>query len=119
MLRPAACKLENRGRILCHGPDNIGQVYIRANQTLKLGGPEYIDCFAPDIAGSLVFTETDEPRVAQMTVAGPFEEFELSDQHRLQPTAVCHLRLRQSLSPTAALGLRQIGERTVGDLERP
>src|SRR4051812_9795051 len=55
--------------------------------------------------------------MSKVIVPGPFEEFELTDEHGLQPLAVGHLRLRQSLPPTAALRLRQVRERTLADLQ--
>ncbi len=53
-----------------------------------------------------------------MIVIGPFHELELADQGRLQPSAVRHFLLRESLSPTAAARFREIDEWTVGDFER-
>src|SRR3954470_12947091 len=55
--------------------------------------------------------------MSQMVLSGPFEKFELSDEHGLQPAAVGHLRLRQSLSPAAALQLREIRKRAVGNFK--
>ena len=55
--------------------------------------------------------------MTEVIVAGPFQELELPHQYRLQPAATRHLRLRQSLSPSAALLFRQIHERAVANLE--
>ena len=52
-----------------------------------------------------------------MVVPGPFEKFELTDEHRLQPPAFRHLGLREPLSPTAAPLFGKVHERAVGDLK--
>ena len=52
-----------------------------------------------------------------MIVAGPLEELELADKHRLQPLAFRHLRLGQALTPSAASRLREVGEWAFADLE--
>lgn len=52
-----------------------------------------------------------------MIVAGPLEEFDLGNQHRLEPAALGHLRLGESLAPPAASRFRQIGKGTVGNLQ--
>jgi hypothetical protein len=44
--------------------------------------------FPSHISGSLVFTQPNKIRVPQVILARPFNEFELSDQHRLQRPAV-------------------------------
>jgi hypothetical protein len=38
--------------------------------------------FAPDLLGGLVLTKTDELRVTEMIVGGPFKEIDLCDQDR-------------------------------------
>src|SRR5205814_9954242 len=55
--------------------------------------------------------------MSQMIIAGPFEEFELTDEHWLQPLAFGHLRLRESLAPSTTLRLRQVHERALVDLK--
>src|SRR2546425_1179634 len=53
----------------------------------------------------------------QVMLARPFEKLELPDEYRLQPDAFGHLRLRQTLTPSAALGFRKIGKWTLVDLK--
>src|SRR5687767_14681747 len=55
--------------------------------------------------------------MAQVILAGPFEELDLGDQHRLQPSAVLHLGGRQTRTPATALRLWQIHERAILDFE--
>ena len=65
----------------------------------------------------LVLAQAHELRMPQVIVGCPFEELELTDEHRLQPLAFRHLRFRQALSPSTALRLRQVRERALVDLE--
>jgi hypothetical protein len=64
--------------------------------------------FAPDVPCSLVFTQPDETGMSEVIFAGPFQELELSDEFRLQPTAVGHFGLRQALTPSTALRFGQV-----------
>src|SRR5688572_15107098 len=73
--------------------------------------------FAPDVLRRLVLAQRDEPAVPEMVVRRPFHEFELTHQCWLQPATIDHLRLRQSLTPPAAPGLRKIGEWAPGNLQ--
>ena len=43
-----------------------------------------------DVFRSLVVSETHEPRVPQMVLSGPFNEFELPHEHWFQPAAIHH-----------------------------
>ncbi len=52
-----------------------------------------------DVFRSLVVSQTDEPRVPQMVLQGPFNEFELTDEHRFQPPAIDHLLRGQACTP--------------------
>ena len=49
-----------------------------------------------DVFWSLVVSETHEPRVPQMVLSGPFNEFELPHEHRFQPPAIDHFLRRQA-----------------------
>ncbi len=55
--------------------------------------------------------------MAQVILAGPFEKFELTDEDRLQPLAVRHLRLREALAPPTTPRLRQVHKGALIDLE--
>ena len=72
---------------------------------------------APDLLGGFVVAQRNELGVAQVIFARPLQELDLRDQHRLQPTAVLHLRRRQARTPSAALRLREIHERAILDFQ--
>src|SRR5687768_7390415 len=55
--------------------------------------------------------------MAQVIFAGPLQELELANEHGLQPHALDHLRLGQSLSPTSALRLWKVREWALVDLK--
>src|ERR1700682_5167929 len=71
-----------------------------------------------DVFRSLVVSETHEPRVPQMVLSGPFNEFELPHEHRFQPPAIDHFLRGQAGTPASGLRFGQIREWTSGDLER-
>jgi hypothetical protein len=73
--------------------------------------------FADDILRLLVFTQANELGMPQVIVRSPFEELEMADEHWLQPRAFRHLRFRQTLTPSSASRLGEIGERAFADLE--
>src|SRR6267378_3152594 len=71
-----------------------------------------------DVVRSLVVSQTHEPRVTQMVLPGPFDEFELPHELRFQPAAIDHLLRRQAGTPSSALRSAQIRERTGSDFEK-
>src|ERR1700680_3202178 len=71
-----------------------------------------------DVFRSLVVSETHEPRVPQMVISGPFNEFELPHEHRFQPPAIDHFLRGQAGTPASGLRFGQIREWTSRDLER-
>src|SRR5882672_11607396 len=73
-----------------------------------------------DVVRSLVVSQTHEPRVTQMVLPGPFDEFELPHELRFQPAAIDHLHLlrREAGTPSSGLRFGQIRERTSGDFEK-
>jgi hypothetical protein len=60
-----------------------------------------------------------KPRMPEVLVRCPFQEFELPHQDRLEPPAVFHLRGGQPLAPSSSPRLRQIRERTHRRLKPP
>src|SRR4051812_9576601 len=60
--------------------------------------------------GLLVLAKADEPAVSKVTIRRPLDRFELPDQQTLKPTAVLHLRSRQSRTPSAGLPFRKVCE---------
>ena len=72
---------------------------------------------ASRVAGPLVVPKRYEPRVAQVIIGSPFDEFKLTHEHGPEPPAVSHLRRGQALTPSPRPRLRQIGERTLRRLQ--
>jgi hypothetical protein len=66
--------------------------------------------FASDVPCRLVLAKRHELRVTQVTIASPFEEIDLCDEHWFQPAAVLHLRRGETRTPPAGLGFGQIRE---------
>ncbi len=62
--------------------------------------------FSPHVRCVLIVAQAHKSRMPEVAVRGPFHEFELSHQHRLQPYAVFHLFSRQALCPAARMLLR-------------
>src|SRR5438094_10313237 len=71
-----------------------------------------------DVFRSRIVPQTHEPRVPQMVLPGPFDEFELPNDHWLQPAAIDHLLRGQAGTPPSGLRFGQIRKWTRGDLER-
>ena len=64
--------------------------------------PKGKSSFAVYVARLLVIAKRDETAVSQVSINRPLDELELSDQLRHYPTALRHLRGRQSCAPTAS-----------------
>ena len=71
----------------------------------------------PNFARGFVVAQCNEFGVPQMVLTRPLQELDLRDQHGLQPPAVFHLRCSQARTPSAALRLWEINERTILDLQ--
>src|SRR5581483_4731890 len=67
--------------------------------------------------GVLVIPQTKEHRLAQMYVAGPFRETNLSNQPRLKPRAEFHPGCGYSQTAVAGASGWQICKRTIGTLQ--
>jgi hypothetical protein len=64
----------------------------------------------------LVLAKADKSGVSQMVVGGPLHELKLSHEHRREPLAHGHLRLREALAPPPAPRVRHVDEGAhVGD----
>jgi hypothetical protein len=69
-----------------------------ANRAASARGPSQpgaVPLLAADVLRALIFTQAEELGMPQVIVGGPLEELELADEHRLQPLALGHLRLRE------------------------
>ena len=67
--------------------------------------------------GILVLAQRHEARMAEMVVGRPLKELGLSDEERLDPSALRHLSSREPLPPAPSFGFWQVGERTGRRLE--
>ena len=64
------------------------------------------------IRWTLVHAQPHKAAMPQMAIFGPFYEFKLPDDLRLQPAALGHLRRSQAGTPTPCLSLWQIRKGT-------
>src|SRR5262245_57903728 len=75
--------------------------------------PRWARLLPDDVPGLPVLAQRDEPGMPEVVIRSPLEEFELTDEHRLEPPALGHLGLRQTLAPSPALRLGQVHERAL------
>lgn len=66
--------------IVCHG--------WRAAYAPREQRPSALASFPRDVLGWFVFSQTNELRVPEMIIARPFQELELSNEHRLPATGI-------------------------------
>src|SRR5437588_147201 len=116
-MRPATGLASASPKVHCHlrnsgteGSTIFGNPLWRSLRPRKLR-------IAPHVTSFLILTQSNEPRMPQVCVGRPLDEFKLPNQLWFQPPALLHLFSREALAPATALGLRQIGERALCHFE--
>ena len=72
---------------------------------------ERLSClFSNDVLRFLILTQSHKLAVPKVAIRRPFDELELPNDLRLEPSTLHHLCGRQTCTPTASLFLWQICE---------
>ena len=74
-----------------------------------MGSLQYL--FTDDLRSRFIGAQSQEDRLTKLIVAGPLGKLDLGDQDRFDPMATFHDRRGDTLAPSAASFLWQIGKR--------